>query len=619
MTFESVAQLIARLGPPPTDITQAWLDELPRVIGKEPPTHFRVDDPVWESVRVTSEGRLILSSELQNAESPQAGSPQAGSSKFNEIDESINKDVLDQNGQLSKEKQASRSKQPPWRQFVLPVIAVCLFGIIGVLVWNASQKNQTAANSELKDKVRLQKKTRNDGNQGSASTTTNNRLDAEAELSEVFEMADSSSSVDLQTPQNNIELDSGLSLDAFLPPSITSITIGEDPQQSTNESVVASENPSRPADDLLDTGPTATDELTSDSMPDLLAEDSETDKSIIDSAKERSTVLGGSVAEKTIGIELPIPPRRSGDIVTNPAFLFESQSTPKAWTLEFPEEPAPFLLQNLNDGDIGEIVTPENRVTIARFESNPNEPQRWNFVWLDAARQVSQTDKLASGRIRTDGGETIFLRPLLNFDPIPISLTKRDEKLKWNLRANVPSNAATLRVNVTVPKDVELQWLEPIEGQPIRKTRGVFVCNLKTSIATAIVARIDVRTSSTLSMRIRFGARLDPQMPWQWTDAKSIRQSFEQVTRQLEMADRQLLDLDVAISRADRMRARRQEYLLEEQRDRIDEAVKNWTIIAKRFAELDQLVAFLDAGGSITPELSIEWPDKQQVIFSAAE
>jgi len=108
-------------------------------------------------------------------------------------------------------------------------------------------------------------------------------------------------------------------------------------------------------------------------------------------------------------------------------------------------------------------------------------------------------------------------------------------------------------------------------------------------------------------------------MPWQWTDAPSIRSSLAAVTNQLEVADRQLLDLDVAITRAERMRARRQEYQLEEQRDRIDEAVKGWTIVAKRLAELDQLVAFMEAGAAVRPKLFVTWPDEEQVVFGIAD
>ena len=106
-------------------------------------------------------------------------------------------------------------------------------------------------------------------------------------------------------------------------------------------------------------------------------------------------------------------------------------------------------------------------------------------------------------------------------------------------------------------------------------------------------------------------------MPWQWTDARSIRESLQAVTKQLEMADAQLLNLDVLISRAKRIRARRQEYLLEDQRDRIDDAVTGWTTVAKRLAELDQLVAFLDAGASLSPELVVRWDDGEQVILGA--
>ncbi|SMP62205.1 hypothetical protein SAMN06265222_107262 [Neorhodopirellula lusitana] len=692
---ESVQDLVARLGTPPHHVVMGWLEEAQRICAEcgrqapnPDPATFDASEPVWRSFYVEANGGLSGEfAERDGVSLPDDSEPEGfgphGLGKGGSVvrgasvagppgllDQAVVPVADDSHLNFASEEEGDGNREETadlksGRRLLSPLLGIAvvavLVTVVGAAAWwfgdgpikTAGRSSQNASSDVFNANV-------SDGEVSAGELPKHSESDS---LSSVFdsELVDAASvgdsvSADAGSSSMPVPLNMGLSLDAFLPPSLTGSLAGSDTSGSSSDDlgqllngddveggeqdVAGSTNLSSDNRGLgmIDGEASIDGEVSVDGQPgdelvaDLTADDTESDSDLEAEAREQPTIQRSSNEPKTQSVELPRPFGGRSEIAgggsepdTDAVDLFKSDSSPNSWSLDFPDGAKTLVLDDESNEqqEVGsrfrDVVVAAEQTPIARFQEDPNQSGNWFFLWRYRENASSIAGKLPHGRIQTPAGETIFLRPELDADPVPLSLQQRDQKLKWNLHAGVPPGATTLQVNVTVPKEVEVQWLEPFADQSPRKARGVATLSLTSSSETAIVVRMDIRTTNTLSMRMRFGARLDPAMPWQWTDAKQIRQSFQQVTSQLEAADRQLLELDVAITRADRMRARRQEAILEERRDRIDEAVKGWTMVAKRLADLDQLVAFLDAGGSVMPELVVEWPDTRQVIFRATE
>lgn len=323
---------------------------------------------------------------------------------------------------------------------------------------------------------------------------------------------------------------------------------------------------------------------------------------------------------QTTAVTLPSPPTANEDELPLATAVLAVAAKPSRLLLEFPIE-TPLRLQAAEDG--WHVMVGGPALPIGIFEMGPDsgEGRQLQFRWLAGAADSPLAASLAHGRIRTSDRDVVYLRPQLQAAAVLTGLSERDTKLKWLLGGPILNVPTRLRLKLDLPEDVAVQWIESIDENSPQRARAIAVLTLKdTADSGALAIRIEVQVSNSFSMRLRYGARLGPGLPWQWTDAKLIRASLDATTQQLKVADDQLLQLETAISRAEKIRARRQEVALEIQRDAIEEAVRNSTLVAKRLAELDQLVALLKASGKITVNLNVLWPDGDtQTLLSLNE
>jgi hypothetical protein len=384
-------------------------------------------------------------------------------------------------------------------------------------------------------------------------------------------------------------LRASLSLDSFLPATMTEVD--DESQPNTAEVKVAS----------IDITDVSDDESLDEAVPQVTAATMPPQK-------------------QTTAMTLPSPPTTLDSDLPPAVVVVAVTSMPTRLRLEFPTETD---LQLQPARNVWNVIVGDQATPIAAFEMNRDADRDpvLQFRWLAAAAESPLADSLVHGRITTSEGDVVYLRPRLDGRAILTDLSERDEKLKWMLGGPVLNIPTRLHLKLRVPDDVSVQWIEPIDDNSPQRTRGIAVLTLKDAAESGdLAARIDVRGTQSLSMRLRYGGRLGLGMPWQWTDAESIRTTLDATTRQLQVADDQLLQLETAISRARKLRARRQEVALEIQRDGIEKAVRSGTLVAKRLAELDQLVALLDAEGRINLNLQVQWPDGAvQTLLSASE
>lgn len=673
---ETVSACIARLGPPPDDLWQQWLVEARRSIDQPDSWSPDADDPVWDQWFVDEHGNLVPSPSVladrakehptnepmrvpattpnePNRATEWDANPSIAEPNSNDLDPPPN--VLETEQKAGNRVEAKPKTNQP-RAAKWKVIAATLTAIAaGLAVWMLLPLGSKTRPPTMPASRSLGAVSQTDLNASSPSSSLSpgrtasktdflsaDRIDAgqtDDELQTIMsEVPDDADSIDNQLRS------SGLSLDAFLPPEMLNTASPTKLADSSNSDPTDSNAPGNatlsiqeisvpksPADEAslnTDESLMAADLFADDPDAGIEEENKLEEKPDAD-ADEQSTIARDPIAAKTFGVLLPPVPSRAETPLPEPIELIRRDeisggTLPGELTLSFPlgangSAIMDSIRLDANDSPSSwSLIETESSATVAHIAASDDQSSL-QFEWSDAARQWSSSASLSQGRITTNQGDTIFLRPRLDAEPIRLGLAKRDVKLKWNLQSPITPNLTQLELDVVVPRDVDLRWIEPIDQASPRNTRAVALLKLKKAEETAIVVRFDIKTSQSFSLRTRFGARLHPAMPWQWTDAPSIRSSLAAVTNQLEVADRQLLDLDVAITRAERMRARRQEYQLEEQRDRIDEAVKGWTIVAKRLAELDQLVAFMEAGAAVRPKLFVTWPDEEQVVFGIAD
>jgi hypothetical protein len=280
--------------------------------------------------------------------------------------------------------------------------------------------------------------------------------------------------------------------------------------------------------------------------------------------------------------------------------------------LAFPDKQREFSVSE-GTPDSGSIVRTSDQTTIARLRTDADvNAMRWEWLpgALDADRKA-----LVHARVELAGGRRVYLRPSLRGDAIAIDLADRDGKMKWDLEAPPEPKGPRLSMGLVVPEGVDVGWIEPIDNESPRKVRGIAVLSQQDSESVAVVVRVDVQTTRMMTVRVRFGARLDPSMPWQWTDREDVSQTLAVVTRQMELADRRHAELEAAVSRAKSSRARRLEARLDQQLDQLESQQESLKMFAERLAELDQLIAMLAGQASLEAELFVSWPDDEQPIL----
>ncbi|EMI43259.1 hypothetical protein [Rhodopirellula sp. SWK7] len=620
--LETAADLVARLGTPPNDIAEGWLDDARTHIASYSATTFDASDPVWEQLFIDESGRLYLPNDSASPDTPKSEISDTDAAEQDAIKPAL-ATIPDFETEPEERSQGSdvrtdHDKPRNLKRFAVPGIAI---GIIAVAIaaytlrgsFDDQSPQSTAMSTPDKstDAASSADSASNVFDTRSARKPSTRPFDQDVSAETLETVMDTAEMPNTDVIPRDANVDTsllGVSLDSFLPPSISNVVDDDTPSTAgSNDSIEGSPSPTP---EILDGSNTPTSEIAS---VDIAADDSElSDDEMLDDAEEQQTQSISSSEPQTTSVSLPKAPTKSRTELPPTVLIFANESRLENLQFEFPDD-SPLRLQTDSSDNEWKITEASDGTPLARIEMQPGDDETESgltFRWLAEAADSRSSDAIINGRLRTDAGDIIHLRSQLDAAPIPLNLQRRDEKLKWNLSGPIVAKSTRLSVSVDVPEDVAIEWIEEIDGGSPRSTRGIAILTLKDSPdASALVVRMDIRTSGSLSMRVRYGGRLGPTMPWQWTDAKTIRSTLDAVTAQLQAADEQLLMLDTAISRAEKLRARRQEVSLEMQRDRIEEAVRGGTAMAKRLAELDQLVALLDADAKITSELNVHWPD----------
>ncbi|KLU06650.1 putative transmembrane protein [Rhodopirellula islandica] len=622
---ESVADMIERLGEPPEDIwdhlVAAAETSFPSMQASSPSSDsIRSPNHVfWQSHGVDAHGELIRLSEGDSAtEAASATDPIVLDSADDALVGMVERNESAELASSGSRPKKTSTSKPIW----VGVLAAMALLAAAFLWWPSSDSELAPTSDGSGGNVAPSSSNANVFAPGILETTEESAL----ELGTLVDAAPSDVSAETSVDPSGIEMSaaeivgansvvrpstgqpateeangmtsSAFSLDDLVPAPVATESSGGDDVGEVDESM---------AGELLASEGTGPASFGGGEEADVMS-DGDTDDMDSD-AVTGSTEESTAADSQTIFVSLPTLAETESEQGDRDQWPVSSWANAR---LVFPDKRLEFSVSG-GTPDSGSVVRSSDQTAIANLRIDADEnATRWEWLpgALDADRKA-----LLHGRVELAGGQRVYLRPSLRGDAIGIDLADRDGKMKWDLAAPPEPKGARLSMDLVVPEGVDVGWIEPIENESPRKVRGIAVLSQQDSESVAVVVRVDVQTTRMMTVRVRFGARLDPSMPWQWTDREDVSQTLAVVTRQMELADRRHAELDSAISRAESSRARRLEARLEQQLDQLENQQKSLKMFAERLAELDQLIAMLAGQASLEAELFVSWPDDEQPIL----
>lgn len=601
---ESLVEMIDRLGPPPPEIVDAWCDQLASIAAQH---RLTTDGPLptidWHDCELTDQGELVWNGIAASGDhaGELSGDSQTQIAGFREsllpaiapeMTFASTTSVQPEAEPAAKPRRKLKLK-PAWRTAAtISTIAAC--GIIALFVVRNATRDEPATVAKKSNAV---------DPTGANVFDFSNSTDAKpailretiAEL-ERFETLDEAQL--LVEEQKAKSAAPSFLLDAMMP--------SIEPVASQKSDVVpvpsaASDPPATKEPDFAPpaVAPENIDEpLPDQTMPTL-------GKSIDDDAvppdeTEQDTQLAASAGSVVRHIELP---DADADLDAKP-FLISEQPLGEL-SIDFPFD-VPVAVRR--DGDGWSIDDTRKKVAIANLTPAGDSVA---MVWANTAGQSASLASLHHGRLQDDAGNQIFLRPIVAAEPFRLKLASTDVMPAWNLREPIGRHTR-LAIDFDLPGDVEFGWVEPVQAGELKRTRALAVLTPKDDEGVALGIRFDIRCSRKLSMRIRYGGRLDSSMPWQTVSTSGVAAFADQLAYQAGLVSQEATRLsgvhDIAGSLGRRIiRAKQQ---------RNDQLADDIRKVADRVAALQSLMAKVDAGGELKISVHAQWPDTTQPILT---
>ena len=637
---DSVAALLTKLGDPPEDVWRNWQDDAADH-GVELPDDWRQVD--WSQWRVDPSGRIrpTLDSDSMPPEPPVAGfSPPAADGPRHRSSEP------------GGNRPAARKFPAEWWWIGGAVALVGVVGLVAFFNRQPSPASTTAGTPEHAPAEASRSTTGNGAETTGRDVEARTIFDPSGRQSPATRLGSAirPSASGSNASTNADEVPTDFSLDAFLPPSITAAGGPDGPTGGAIAAPAASADEAGPGA-LVASGM----EQDSDALPGgepSVQRDPAGASPLIAGTTDPADVMADaddpipgddqSVAKPTRGF---VPPSTEHAAVRLPAIpesgaeasaeLPDGSSPSESVTLpislsdsdelrfEYPGR-SPFQLDrqiqgddsqwNLTESSSGKVLA--KVFPIEPSESSPDSSAKLGFQWQSGASGSSAAGALLHGRLVTPSASVTF-RPMLTGDPLRLDMSHRDTTVKWDLEGGIKASATRLEVALDLPQDVAFGWIEAIEPASASRTRGVAVVHLEDDENVALLVRLDLRTARWLSVRARYAARLDREMPWQWTDQPTITQSLEWALGQSARIRLRQEQVQRLAGQPETAHPTVSNDLLRRQEQALEQAVVRLQTLTERLATLDQLITMVSAEATVGIRVSVSWPDRDQMIFSS--
>jgi hypothetical protein len=588
--YESLASLVSRLGTPPTEIVETWCRQMRTIarqhekLSSEPLPAIELDQ--WS---ITLTGRLVWQQQTdQGCDATHPPSP----TSLDRIDRFRGWMIPNQAPEpespvsvasvIAVELPASALEPPSRRRGLIgPMTAGVLLvgGLLGVgllvvgLLGAATVANwiiDRASQAELESMANIDTPAASPiGNEPSVDATPAESADETSDALETFESLSEAGSLSPESPALDLRL--SFSLDQLIPP--TGDSAGEPTAADSSDAQSERRQP------------------TSDAVMSMLADDEHNDPPA-ESPQPTRTASTRAVA------------LHSMDATIEATRLPLEQL--KGLQLDFPFDAALSLR-----GDESNWLVHDTRsdTPIASITADADGPR---LRWTEAAKRSPAALALFHGRITSQAGETVFLRPVIDADPWPLRLDKADVMPVWDLGFPIPPRATRIGVDFDLPEQIEEAWIEPIDAESLRRTRGIAVLSPQDGETVSLGIRFDVRCSRKLRCRVRYAGRLDPSMPWQLVSVPMLEQLANQLTDRAAAVSMESSRLE----RVYQMAGTADRRILRIKRDRTDTLAEMVSSTSQRVAQLQKLIAGLEAEGSVRIRVWVEWPKTEQDLLT---
>ena len=218
----------------------------------------------------------------------------------------------------------------------------------------------------------------------------------------------------------------------------------------------------------------------------------------------------------------------------------------KAPRLEFPIE-VPLEIQGV--ASPWEVRDTRNQLLVATISSE-SDATLLKRSDRSSGEGSAYASSLAHGRIIDQQGGTVFLRPEIVSEPWPIRLDRSDVMPTWDLGQPIPPRVSRLTIALDLPEQIEARWSEAIDPQAIRRGRGVVSLVPDDGESVELAIRFDFRCNRKLSVRVRYAARIDASMPWQYVSSPGLEEFADQLIRRAEIVRREAERLSGVYDRA---------------------------------------------------------------------
>ena len=309
-------------------------------------------------------------------------------------------------------------------------------------------------------------------------------------------------------------------------------------------------------------------------------------------------------------IELP-PMDQTDPMVIDDQFSIAS--TTEKLTLKFPTE-MEMTIQPRDDSSGWSVVEKKGSKILAKLDVAKNN---LTFAWAEGAEKISGSRSLHHGRIISSDGSAFFLRPEIEAESWQIRLDRSDMRPTWNLGSPLPPSVTRLSVDIDLPEDLEMTWVEPIPMDSPRRARGLAILKTLDGESVDLAIKFDVRCSRKMSCRLRYAARLDSSMPWQLVSRDLLDQFASQLAGREALVSREADRLqnvyDLAGTRGKRIIRIKQKY-----NDGLADSLRQYVV---RVAELQSLIARVENNAAIRFRIWVVWPsgDEQTVFVTAPQ
>lgn len=606
--LESLASLTERLGEPPTEVVDHWCGQLRNSLraSKRADLSTTINNVDLTDFAVTSDGQIRFADEtlvtLHAVDHPEF--------TFDEIERLIDRFRANLASCKTNPHGPSSDESPPGKgtQTSLRLKMVVGSGLVlccVALLWIANAKRTTTVSESSFTSTDPSPTTPDRAPAKFPSTRSNfaGQKQSNVSLESLESMSDEEISL-LESSQVP-----SFSLDALMP-GIPDPVASRPVRDIQNRSDLESESVSTESkqDDQVEAiqkglGDKPATQLTIDKEPDpkVLSDDS------LD-AKQPDELKQATRNATSTAITLP-PLNQVKPIVLNDQA--QGVGASGDLTLRFPANPKLSIKQH-HDKNIWDIIDQKGSDLVGTIDATTKELK---FAWAEGAEKISGARSLLNGRLICDDGSGFFLRPELQADPWPIRLDQPDMRPTWQLAAPLPPTVSRMSVEIELPDDLEMTWVEPIPLDSPRRARGLAILQPLDGESVDLAIKFDVRCSRKLSCRLRYAARLDSSMPWQLVSRDLLEAFSNQLAGRAGLVSREADRLQNVYEMAG-TRGKRIIRMKQKHNDGLADSLREY---ADRVAQLQSLIASVESRATLKFRVWVLWPSgEEQTVFTSA-